>query len=141
VFKKSAWKMLFIVSERYCLSLPIITVPWMWAIGGVSHTNKINTRQEVTTDSCQKKYWPHNWDGNPDISDKSTNPSDTYESSCLICGDMKQVVQTSAYSLKECHPRCVYQNYSRSMIKESSQKTQLYWCVQITYQLHVSAVS
>jgi hypothetical protein len=23
-----------------------------------------------------------------------------------------------AFCLKECHPRCVYQNYSRSMIKE-----------------------
>ena len=29
-------------------------------------------------------------------------------------------------NLKECHPRCVYQNYSRSMIREMAVKTQLY---------------
>jgi len=28
--------------------------------------------------------------------------------------------------LKECHPRCVYQNYNRSMITEMAVKTQLY---------------
>jgi hypothetical protein len=38
--------------------------------------------------------------------------------------------QTTPKNLKECHPRCVYQNYSRSMIKNSSQKTQLYLYVQ-----------
>jgi len=26
--------------------------------------------------------------------------------------------QLHKITLKECHPRCVYQNYSRSMIKE-----------------------
>ena len=29
-------------------------------------------------------------------------------------------------NLKECHPRCVYQNYNRSMIREMAVKTQLY---------------
>jgi len=32
----------------------------------------------------------------------------------------------SVSSLKECHPRCVYQNYNRSMITEMAVKTQLY---------------
>jgi len=34
------------------------------------------------------------------------------------------------YDLKECHPCCVYQNYSRSMIKEWQSKTQLYLYLQ-----------
>jgi len=29
-------------------------------------------------------------------------------------------------NLKECHPRCVYRNYSRSMIREMAVKTQPY---------------
>jgi len=44
-------------------------------------------------------------------------------------------------NLKECQPRCVYQNYSRSMIKELQSKNITIFVCTMTYQLHVSAVS
>ena len=51
-----------------------------------------------------------------------------------LCSDMKGENQLDAtqwfIELKECHPRCVYQNYIRSMIKEYQSKTQLYLYVQ-----------
>jgi hypothetical protein len=49
--------------------------------------NTINTPQKQQLTAV-------NSNSNPDISDKSTNPSDKHESSCLINGDMQQVVQT-----------------------------------------------
>jgi len=33
--------------------------------------------------------------------------------------------ENAEWYLKECHPHCVYQNYSRSMIREMAVKTQL----------------
>jgi len=43
-------------------------------------------------------------------------------------------------SLKECHPRCVYQNYSRSKIREVAVKNTTMFVGTIIYQLHVSAL-
>ena len=42
-------------------------------------------------------------------------------------------------NLKECHPRCVYQNYSRSKIREVAVKNTTIFVGTIIYQLHVSA--
>jgi len=42
--------------------------------------------------------------------------------------------------LKECHPRCVYQNYSRSKIREVAAKNTTIFVGTIIYQLHVSAL-
>jgi len=56
----------------------------------------------------------------------------------------KGIVNNTAIStpvLRSVIPVAVYQNYSRSMIKEQQSKnTTIYVCT-MTYQLHVSAVS
>ena len=41
---------------------------------------------------------------------------------------------------KECHPCCVYQNYSRSKIREVAVKNTTIFVGTIFYQLHVSAL-
>ena len=44
------------------------------------------------------------------------------------------------FLLKECHPRCVYQNYSRSKSREVAVKNTTIFVGTIIYQLHVSAL-
>ena len=49
-------------------------------------------------------------------------------------------LQNTVGYLKECHPRCVYQNYSRSKIREAAVKNTTIFVGTIIYQLHVSAL-
>jgi len=48
--------------------------------------------------------------------------------------------ERTSFPLKECHPRCVYQNYSRSKIREVAVKNTTIFVGTIIYQLHVSAL-